>query len=220
MKTFRKDLEAAGIAASDGQGRRVDFHALRHTLATNLARAGVSPRVAMEMMRHSDMRLTQRTYTDAALLPMTDALEKLPRYAAAVRLEATGTDGPMCGKSDSEPHSCPQEVGFPVGSNPTAPSVLAASATLILPRFPKASRACLCARPLRAPRSQANWRASPSRNQRCSVWRRKMARRSHCPVGSRGEPRLRGPASCSGQQRRRGRARPYAVDIAFRRSRS
>ncbi len=60
------------------QGRRVDFHGLRHTLATRLAVAGVQPRVAMELMRHSDMRLTQKVYTDASLLPTFDAVTSLP----------------------------------------------------------------------------------------------------------------------------------------------
>jgi hypothetical protein len=44
-----------------------------------LARAGTAPRVAMEIMRHSDMRLTAKTYTDAGLLPaVADAVLKLP----------------------------------------------------------------------------------------------------------------------------------------------
>jgi hypothetical protein len=34
MDRFRKDLEAAEIPYVDEQGRRADFHALRHTLAT------------------------------------------------------------------------------------------------------------------------------------------------------------------------------------------
>ena len=32
----------------------------------------------MEIMRHSDMRLTSKTYTDAGLLPVADAVLKLP----------------------------------------------------------------------------------------------------------------------------------------------
>ena len=32
----------------------------------------------MEIMRHSDMRLTAKTYTDAGLLPVVDAVLKLP----------------------------------------------------------------------------------------------------------------------------------------------
>ena len=81
MKRFKADLKAAGIAFIDGKGFRADFHSLRHTLATNLARAGTAPRVTMEIMRHSDMRLTAKTYTDAGLLPIADAVLKLPSLA-------------------------------------------------------------------------------------------------------------------------------------------
>ena len=77
-KTLRRDLKACGIAYSDELGRIVDFHALRHTFGSMLACAGIAPRIAMELMRHSDMRLTQTTYTDVALLPLFNALEKLP----------------------------------------------------------------------------------------------------------------------------------------------
>ena len=78
MKRFKADLKAAGIEFVNATGHRADFHSLRHTLATNLARAGTAPRVAMEIMRHSDLRLTAKTYTDAGLLPVADAVLKLP----------------------------------------------------------------------------------------------------------------------------------------------
>lgn len=78
MDQFREDLKRAGIQYKDSQGRQADFHALRHTFSTNLARAGVNSRFAMELMRHSDMRLTQKTYTDALQLPTSAAIESLP----------------------------------------------------------------------------------------------------------------------------------------------
>ncbi len=81
MKRFKADLKASGIEFINTTGHRADFHSLRHTLATNLARAGTAPRVAMEIMRHSDMRLTAKTYTDAGLLPVADAVLKLPFLA-------------------------------------------------------------------------------------------------------------------------------------------
>jgi hypothetical protein len=37
---------------------------------TRLQRAGVSPREAMELARHSDIRLTMKTYTDVGQLPL------------------------------------------------------------------------------------------------------------------------------------------------------
>jgi len=88
MKRFKADLKEADIAFINTTGHRADFHSLRHTLATNLARAGTAPRVAMEIMRHSDMRLTAKTYTDAGLLPVADAVLKLPFLG---KREDTGT---------------------------------------------------------------------------------------------------------------------------------
>jgi hypothetical protein len=78
MRWFKRDAQAAGISLVDAQGRRADFHALRHTHATRLNRANVPPRIAMELMRHSDLRLTMKTYTDAGSLPMASELGKLP----------------------------------------------------------------------------------------------------------------------------------------------
>ncbi|MFZ4696241.1 MAG: tyrosine-type recombinase/integrase [Verrucomicrobiia bacterium] len=78
MEAFRLDLKAAEIVENDSRGQRVDFHALRKTLATRLAVNGTSPRVSMEIMRHSDLRLTMNTYTDGALLPVSSAVQSLP----------------------------------------------------------------------------------------------------------------------------------------------
>ncbi|MCP5522347.1 MAG: site-specific integrase [Verrucomicrobiales bacterium] len=96
IEKLRSDLKKAGIEAEDADGRRLDFHALRYTYATNLARAGVAPRVAMEMLRHSDMRLTNTTYTDVLLLPLAEAVEKLPRFGGndtPIHSPKSGADG-------------------------------------------------------------------------------------------------------------------------------
>ena len=78
MQQFKKDLEAAGIPYKDELGRQADFHSLRKTLATNLNKMGVAPRVAMELMRHSDIKLTMKNYTDSSQLPTFTAVEQLP----------------------------------------------------------------------------------------------------------------------------------------------
>lgn len=46
-----------------------------------LQHTGATPRVAMEAMRHSDMRLTQQVYTDAGALPIREAIESLPSFS-------------------------------------------------------------------------------------------------------------------------------------------
>ncbi len=78
IPTFKSDLKSAGIPFEDARGRRVDLHALRKTYGTMLAAAGVSPRVAMELMRHSDMKLTMGVYTDVAQLPIIQESARLP----------------------------------------------------------------------------------------------------------------------------------------------
>jgi integrase len=80
MYCFKADLAAAGIPYLDAQGRQADFHALRHTFGTNLSLAGVLPRVAMELMRQSDLRLTMKIYTDASCLPAADGIDRLPSF--------------------------------------------------------------------------------------------------------------------------------------------
>ena len=78
VKILRRDLALAGIPYRDEKGRTLDVHALRHTTATLLARAKVSPRVAQRYMRHSDVRLTLQHYTDADQLADDEALAALP----------------------------------------------------------------------------------------------------------------------------------------------
>ena len=97
MATFKRDLERAEIAHVDASGRVVDFHSLRYTCGTMLAKAGVAPRIAMEIMRHTDMRLTMNLYTDPRLLDTARAIERMPdldEQPAAERVVArrTGTD--------------------------------------------------------------------------------------------------------------------------------
>jgi integrase len=79
MEQFRNDLNVAGIEYVDSRGERVDFHALRKTFGTMLTLSGVGQRTVMELMRHSDPRLTLKTYTDANLLPVSDAVVSLMR---------------------------------------------------------------------------------------------------------------------------------------------
>ena len=81
MDQFRKDLTAAEIPYRDGRGEYADFHSLRKTFGTMLTLAGVGQRTVMELMRHSDMRLTAKTYTDANMLPISDAMGSLIRFA-------------------------------------------------------------------------------------------------------------------------------------------
>lgn len=84
VAALRKDLARAGIAYQDDQGRYADLHALRHSLATHLARSCVAPRVSQSVLRHSSLDLTMQTYTDAGLIDQARALEHLPDLPSAV----------------------------------------------------------------------------------------------------------------------------------------
>ena len=76
-RRMREDLEAAEVPYVTPEGT-ADFHALRVTYATMLARAGVSLVQAQKLMRHSDPKLTANIYTR---LQLDDA------HAAVARIE-------------------------------------------------------------------------------------------------------------------------------------
>lgn len=76
---LRGDLEAAGIPYRDAAGKVADLHALRHSYITLLKEAGVSPKNAQELARHSDIRLTMDVYTHTRASDLADDVRKLPR---------------------------------------------------------------------------------------------------------------------------------------------
>jgi integrase len=75
---IRRDLAAAGIPYQDEHGDVIDFHGLRHTFISALARAGVRPKAAQELARHSTIVLTQDYYTHLQLRDQVGALDMLP----------------------------------------------------------------------------------------------------------------------------------------------
>jgi integrase len=77
-RMLRHDLKRAGIAYRDEQGRYADFHALRHTFITQLARSGVHPAKAKALARHSTITLTMDVYSHVETDELRGALEMLP----------------------------------------------------------------------------------------------------------------------------------------------
>ena len=73
---LQHDLKAACIPYQVN-GRFADFHALRKTFVTNLARSGVMPKVAQALARHSDINLTLGVYTDLDMDELHEAIERL-----------------------------------------------------------------------------------------------------------------------------------------------
>ena len=89
------------LAYKDADGRYADFHALRHTFITNMVKAGVSPKAAQSLARHSTIDLTMNVYTSLTVNDQASAPAHLPPIPAlggpkvrAGALRATGTDGP------------------------------------------------------------------------------------------------------------------------------
>ena len=99
-KMMKLDLERVGLPYQDEDGLFADFHSNRHTFITSLERAGVRPRTAQSLARHSDIRLTMGVYTHIGLLDQVTAIESLPAPPGgtvpvepeAAELRATGTD--------------------------------------------------------------------------------------------------------------------------------
>ncbi len=87
------------LAYRDGEGRVADFHALRHTFISNLARAGVTPKVTQALARHSTITLTLDRYAHVGLHDVAAGVRALPPLpgdgleAGRQPMRATGTDG-------------------------------------------------------------------------------------------------------------------------------
>ena len=92
---LRADLADAGIPCRDDAGRVADFHALRHTFITNLARSGVHPKIAQQLARHSTITLTMDRYSHTVIRDLAGGLDALPELSPGTsegeRLRATGT---------------------------------------------------------------------------------------------------------------------------------
>ena len=83
----------------DHSGRVADFHGLRHTFITDLVRAGVSPKDAKELARHSSITLTMDRYAHVTLRDTALAIARLvlptdeENPSVCCNLRATGTTG-------------------------------------------------------------------------------------------------------------------------------
>jgi hypothetical protein len=87
------------LAYRDREGGVADFHSLRHTFITNLVNAGVMPKDAKELARHSTITLTMDRYAHVGIRDTAAAVARLslptssrPTPESAV-VKATGTDG-------------------------------------------------------------------------------------------------------------------------------
>lgn len=81
----------------DTQGRHADFHGLRVYYISRVVEAGANVKEAMELARHSDPKLTLRTYAKVGLHSLSKVLHGLPSHSTPDRgapsMRATGTEG-------------------------------------------------------------------------------------------------------------------------------
>ena len=78
MKAFRVDLAKAELDET------IDFHCLRHTYCQLLVRAGVSLKVAQQLMRHSDPRLTSNIYGRLGIFDTAQAIQGINLIGSTV----------------------------------------------------------------------------------------------------------------------------------------
>ena len=114
------------LCYEDSAGRFADFHALRHTTGSWLAAAGVHPKVAQTIMRHSSIELTMNTYShvltgqEAAAVAALPSLDAVP---ARQQAKATGTDDATASGADNVTISAPASAV--TGAGKMSDSVLA-----------------------------------------------------------------------------------------------
>lgn len=77
-EVVKEMIKSDFLVYKDSQGRFADFHSLRHATGSFLAAAGVSPKVAQAIMRHSDINLTMSLYSHSFREDEAKAVENLP----------------------------------------------------------------------------------------------------------------------------------------------
>ena len=81
IRAFKRALKRAGLA-------EIRFHDLRHSCNSLLEAQGVSARVRMEILGHSDIRLTENVYTHVVPASLRTAAEGLGRVLTLAKRES------------------------------------------------------------------------------------------------------------------------------------
>ncbi len=96
LRTFKRDLERAGVPFEDERGRTVDRHAMRTTFISWLGVFGADPHAQVILARHAPQGVTLRNYQDFGLFDLWSEIRKLPPIRTDAEAEVargTGTDG-------------------------------------------------------------------------------------------------------------------------------
>ena len=87
--------ESDFLCYKNSAGLFADFHANRHTFISNLARAGIHPKMAQTLARHSTINLTMNTYTHVNMEEKSRAVGQLYAFGATTPApEAIGQNQP------------------------------------------------------------------------------------------------------------------------------
>jgi integrase len=114
------------LAFRDEVGRVFDFHSLRHQYVSNLAAAGVHPKIAQTLARHSTIALTLDRYTHVGLYDLSVSVNSLP----AIPVEAPNAQAKLLMATGTEDDGARSEVPTVVPRGAENGAVLPASATL------------------------------------------------------------------------------------------
>jgi len=71
------------LAYEDAGGGKADFHSLRHRFITSMVKAGVLPKDAMQLARHSTITLTMDRYAHVTFDEMALAVARIPALASS-----------------------------------------------------------------------------------------------------------------------------------------
>ena len=99
----RRRQESDFLLATNHDGQRLDFHALRHTCGAWVAMTGAHPKAIQAVMRHSSITLTMDTYGHLFPGQEADTIARLPEMLtrAPEVHQATGTDDATANDDDS-----------------------------------------------------------------------------------------------------------------------
>jgi integrase len=130
LAALQADLREAGIPYENDE-EFADFHALRHTYITTLAKSNAPVKIVQSLARHSTPALTLGIYTHLGLYDQAPALDALPDLTRPAResepsaLAATGTDPVTADCHDLSAHW--QRVGDVSVRDKSVPDVIACS---------------------------------------------------------------------------------------------
>lgn len=121
-KEHERRAKSEHLEPVDESGRVLDFHCLRHTYITRLAKSGVHPKTAQARARHSTITLTMDAYTHSLRSDERSALDLLPAVVKPDRPE--------------------RQEARPTGTDDAAAQITNDSSTMVARRAPEGSNAC------------------------------------------------------------------------------